>query len=190
MVPSLESQGIAVTNPEATSGGRFEETPLVTAADYDAAAVDLRNRLTGELAAYLRAPGDAPDGYTVYPGTATLGPVTLEPSAEEVVARPLAEFTLAGSAVARVLAVDESAVDEVARARLLAAVPEGLAILEETVEVGHGDGRADGSTVAFVGHRFGAGRDGRRRRERCWTGSLACRFLMLRPYWRGSGQRP
>jgi len=155
VVPSLESQGISVTNPEATSGGRFEETPRVTAADYDAAAVDLRNRLTGELASYLRAPEDAPEGYTVYPGTATLGPLTLEPSAEEVVARPLTEFTLSGSARARVLAVDESAVDRVARARLLAAVPEGRAIIDETVEVGHSDGRADGATVTFVGTASG-----------------------------------
>ncbi|MEX1294604.1 MAG: baseplate J/gp47 family protein, partial [Candidatus Limnocylindrales bacterium] len=125
IVPSLEGQGITVSNPEPTGGGRFEQTPLVIAADYDEAAVDLRNRLTGELAAYLRDPVDAPDGTTVYPGTAVLGPVTLEPAAAAVVGRSVAEFELTGSAQARVVAVDEDLVDEVLRARLLAAVPEG-----------------------------------------------------------------
>ncbi len=151
VVPSLESQGIAVTNPEATGGGRFEQTSLVTAADYDAAAVDLRNRLTGELAAYLREPADAPAGSTVYPGTAVLGPVSLEPPAEDVVGRVGTDFRLAGSAVARVLAVDEAMVDEVMRTRLLAAVPAGLALLEGSVEVGHEGGSADTSGVTFAG---------------------------------------
>jgi hypothetical protein len=155
VVPSLESQGIAVSNAEPTSGGRFEETPLVTAADYDAAAVDLRNRLSGELAAYLRDPLDAPEGSTVYPGSAILGPVTLEPAAEDVVGRARAEFTLAGSALARVLAVDEAVVDEVVRSRLLAAVPAGLAMLDGSVEVGHGEGSADASGVTFVGSASG-----------------------------------
>jgi len=155
VVPSLESQGIAVSNPDPTSGGRFEATPLVTAADYDAAAVDLRNRLTGELAAYLRDPVDAPEGSTVYPGSAVLGPLTLEPTADEVVGRADAEFRLAGSAQARVLAVDESAVDEVARVRLLAAVPAGLAIVADTLEIGHGEGTADGAAVAFGGTASG-----------------------------------
>ena len=40
----------------------------IAAADYDEAAVDLRNRLTGELAAYLRDPVDAPEGTTLEEG--------------------------------------------------------------------------------------------------------------------------
>ncbi len=158
VVPSLESQGITVSNPAPTSGGRFQQTPLVTAADYDEAAVDLRNRLTGELAAYLRDPVDSPEGYTVYPGTAVLGPVTLEPAADELVGQSVSEFVLTGSADARVVAVDEDVVDEVARARLLAAVPAGLAILLESVQVGHSDGSADGTDVAFTGTASGQAR--------------------------------
>ncbi len=60
VVPSLEGQGISVSNPAATSGGRFEERPQVTAADYDAAAVDLQNRLAGALVAHLRDPANTP----------------------------------------------------------------------------------------------------------------------------------
>jgi hypothetical protein len=155
LVPSLESQGIAVSNPEPTEGGRFEASPLVTAADYDAAAVDLRNRLTGELATYLRDPVDAPEGTTVFPGTAVLGPVTLEPEAADVVGRAVADFELTGSAVASVLAVDERMVDAIARSRLLAAVPADHAILAETVDIERGSGTADGLAVVFLGTASG-----------------------------------
>jgi hypothetical protein len=155
VVPSLESQGITVSNPAPTAGGRFEETPLVTAADYDAAAVDLRNRLTGELAAYLRDPVDAPAGFTVFPGTATLGPVTLQPPAEEVVGQRQGQFELAGSAQARVVAVDEAAVDELARARLRSAVPARLVLIADSVRVERDPGRAEGSDVAFSGRASG-----------------------------------
>jgi hypothetical protein len=155
VVPSLESQGIGVSNPEATGGGRSEASPRVTAADYDSAVVDLRNRLTGELAVYLRDPLDAPEGVTVFPGSAVLGPLTLAPSAEEVVGRPVSSFELSGSAQASVLAVDETVVDSVVRARLLAGVPAGQAILEETIRIGHGEGSADGLAVTFTGTAAG-----------------------------------
>ncbi len=35
LVPSLEAQGITVSNPEATTGGRFEETLVITQEDYE-----------------------------------------------------------------------------------------------------------------------------------------------------------
>ncbi len=155
LVPDLAGQGITVSNPEAMSGGLLESTPLVTAADYVAAEAELINRLNDDMRAYLRDPVGAPAGYTVYPGTATLGPVTLVPTEDEVVGVALARFELAGSATARVLAVDESAVDEVARARLSAAVPAGLVLLARTVEIGHGEGNADGDTVAYIGTAIG-----------------------------------
>jgi hypothetical protein len=120
--------------------------------------VDLRNRLTGELAAYLRDPIDAPEGTTVYPGTAVLGPVSLEPAADEVVGRTMAEFDLVGSAEARVVAVDETVVDEVVRARLLNAVPAGLSMLPGTVAIERGTGVADGVDVAFDGTATGRAR--------------------------------
>ena len=61
VLPWSTGEELAVSNPEATSGGAFEQTPIVTQEDYDAAAVDLQNRLLGALAAYLGDPAnDAP----------------------------------------------------------------------------------------------------------------------------------
>jgi hypothetical protein len=155
IVPSLEGQGIAVSNPEPTSGGRFVASSLVTAADYDAAAVDLRNRLTGELAVYLRDPVDAPEGSTVYPGTAVLGTVELTPVADEIVGQAASAFELTGAVTASVLAVDEAIVDAVVRSQLLAGVRAGQAMIDESVEVSHGEGIADGPNVVFVGTAAG-----------------------------------
>ncbi len=157
VVPSLESQGISVNNPEATSGGRFEETPVVLAADYDAAAVDLQNRLAGQLAAYLRDPANTPPGLTLFTETARLGPVNHQPRAEDLLGSNAPEFTLSGSVAAQVLAVDETLVDEVLEDRLLGALPEGTTILPGSVSLGHGEGRVDGERIAFEGTAAGTG---------------------------------
>jgi len=151
VVTSLEDQGISVTNPEPTTGGRMKVTPQVTAQDYDAAAADLQNRLAGALAAYLRDPANTPEGLTLFAGTAQRGPVTHLPPAGEVVGSDSAEFTLGGSVVASVMAVDEQLVDEVTRARLLEAVPEGMSILVDSVSVTTGEGSPDGERIRFVG---------------------------------------
>jgi hypothetical protein len=155
IAPSLEGQGISVSNPRPTRGGRFEESPRVTASDYDAAAVDLQNRLAGALVSYLRDPANTPEGLTLYPETALLGAVTHSPPFEELVGSAMADFTLTGSATARVLAVDESHVDEVARARLLATVPEDHRILPDSVTIDHDAGRVDGQRITFEGRAEG-----------------------------------
>jgi hypothetical protein len=151
IVPSLEVQGISVSNPEPTSGGRFEEDPLITAADYDAAAVDLRNRLSGELAAYLRDASNVPEGLTLFAETALLGQVVLMPPARELVGATAPEFELAASAAASALAVDESAIGTVLRARLDMALPDGMRLLDGTVSVEHDEGTVEGDRIAYLG---------------------------------------
>jgi hypothetical protein len=149
VVPSLEEQGISVRNPEATSGGRFERSPRVTAEDYDAAAVDLQNRLAGALVAYLRDAADTPAELTVFAETAQLGPVSYTPAFEDIVGAAADEFELSGEVVASVLAVDTGLVDEVTRARLQAALPEGMALLPDSLSLEHGEGAADGQRIHF-----------------------------------------
>ncbi|MEA2025683.1 MAG: baseplate J/gp47 family protein [Chloroflexota bacterium] len=151
IVPSLENQGISVSNPEATSGGRVEETPVVTTQDYDAAAVDLQNRLAGALAAHLEDPASVPEGLTVYAETAQPGTVRLDPPADALVGTDVGEFELSGEVVASVLAVDTRLVDEVTQARLLAAMPEGADLLAGSLTVGHGEGSAEGQLIRFSG---------------------------------------
>jgi hypothetical protein len=149
VVPSLEDQGISVTNPEPTSGGRLEQTPRVTPADYDAAAADIQNRLAGALAAYLRDPANVPAGLTLFPDTAEPGPVSHPSGSDRVIGSGDAEFTLRGSLAATVLGVDASLVEQVGRARLAAAVPQDLVLLADRVHIDVGPGKADGQRIGF-----------------------------------------
>jgi hypothetical protein len=149
IVPSLESQDISVSNPEPTSGGRFDQTTVILASDYDAAAVDLQNRLAGQLAAYLRDPANTPAGLTLFTETARLGPVTNRPSGDELVGKEASDFKLSGSVAAQVLAVDERLVDEVARSRLLAMLPAGSTLLTGSLAMTHGEGTVDGDRILF-----------------------------------------
>ncbi len=152
IVPSLENQGISVSNPETTTGGRIEATPVVTTQDYDAAAVDLQNRLAGALAAHLEDPANVPEGLTLYAETAQPGAVRLDPPADAIVGTDVAEFELSGEVVASVLAVDTGLVDELTQARLLAAVPEGMDLLTGSLSVEHGEGSAEGQRIRFSGN--------------------------------------
>ncbi len=151
LVPSLEAQGIGVSNPEATSGGRYEETPVVTQEDYEAALADLQNRLVGELAARLRDPERLPEDLTVFTGTAEPGIVEHQPAADEVVGSRAAEFTLSGDLAAHVLAVDERSVDALARSIVLAELPDGMAVLPGRLSVQTGDGVAEDGGIRFDG---------------------------------------
>jgi hypothetical protein len=151
LVPSLEAQGVTVSNPEATSGGRYEETSFVTQEDYDSALADFHNRLVGELAARLRDPERLPEDLTVFRGTAQPGTVELRPSADELVGSRSAEFTLAGDLAAHVLAVDERSVDALARSIVLAELPEGMAVLPGQLSVETGDGVAEDGGIRFDG---------------------------------------
>ena len=149
VLPILDEQGISVRNPEPTTGGRFEQSPRITAEDYDAAAVELQNRLAGELVAYLRDPANMPDDLAVFAETAQLGSVRYTPAFEELVGSADAEFKLSGEAEAGVLAVDTGLVDEVTRARLQAALPEGMTLLADSVIIEHEEGVADGQRIRF-----------------------------------------
>jgi hypothetical protein len=151
LAPSLEAQGITVSNPEATTGGRYEETLVITQEDYEAALADLQNGLMGELAARLRDPERLPDDLTVFTGTAEPGPVEHQPPADELVGSRAAEFTLAGDLAAHVLAVDERSVDALARSIVLAELPEGMAVLPGRLSVKTGDGVAGDGGIRFDG---------------------------------------
>lgn len=151
VVPSLQDQGISVSNPEPTSGGRFEETRVVTQADYDAALADLQNRLVGELVARLRDPEDVAEDLTIFTSTARPGDVDHQPPAEEIVGRAADEFDLAGDLAAHVLAVDEQLVTDMARSVVLAELPEGMAVLPGQLFVETGEGIAADGGIRFDG---------------------------------------
>ncbi len=150
IVPSLEGQGVSVTNPDPTSGGRREDSPVITQEDWQAAAIDLRNRLAGELAARVRDPALAPTGRAVYPETARLGEVVTAPSEEDLVGQAVAEFSLRGSATGEVLAVDERLVEQVAAMRLASQVPAGMKLDPATLRTDPGVGSVRGDEVSYA----------------------------------------
>jgi hypothetical protein len=151
VVPSLESQDIRVTNPEPTVGGLVETHPVVTAQDYDAAAVDLQNRLAGALAAYLREPADVPPELQLFPETARQGAVQLDPPASEVVGAGLDAFELAATSSATTVAVDPRLALEVIGARVQAAAPTGTRLVPETLRVEVADGVVEAAAIRFIG---------------------------------------
>ena len=117
--------------------------------DYDAAAVDLQNRLAGALAAYLRDPANMPEGLTLFAETARPGAGRcIEPlRGRRHRHRALRSSRSAARSWRSVLAVDTRLVDAVlhgtaARAR----VPEGCRILAESVRVGARGGQRGRST--------------------------------------------
>jgi hypothetical protein len=148
VVPSLEALGIGVVNPAETTGGSRQEIPVVTQDDYDAAVVDLQNRLTGKLAEQVTA-GVAPAGFIAYPESAARGEVTSLPIAEAVVGQPLERFELAADALATVLAVDPTKVSEVARAHLTGQVAEGEALIEGSLRTEPGQGVVEDGRIRF-----------------------------------------
>lgn len=156
IVPSLESQGISVTNPEPTSGGAREESPVITRDDYDAAATDLSNRLAGELARRLRDPGSAPEGLALFPETARLGEIEHLPPPDELVGRSVESFDLSASVTAQALAVDESLVDAVAVARLARQAPAGTTLVRSSVRTEAGTGAARGDVINYAASAEGS----------------------------------
>jgi hypothetical protein len=150
-VPDLEAQGITASNPDATAGGRRDETPFVTQEDYELALAQLQNALMGELAARLRDPERLAEGLTVFTDTAQPGTLTHLPAAEELVGSQAAEFTLRGELAASVLAVDERSVDSLARSIVLAELPEGMSVMPGRLSVQTGDGVPEDGGIRFDG---------------------------------------
>jgi hypothetical protein len=148
-VPTLDAQGIAVSNPEPTAGGRLETTRFVTREDYERAAVDVRNLLRGALTSYQQAPTGLPAGLTVFAETATPGEVVLDPPPDELVGATGSEFRLGGSMAAEVLAVDEAAVTEMVERALVDEAPPDMAVVPETVAIDTNVGVPDEQGIRF-----------------------------------------
>lgn len=154
--PSLVDQGISVSNPAATTGGRTETAPLVEPRDFDDAVVNLGEALEGKLAAWVRDPANAPAGLTVFPETAERGPLDLQPQAGDVVGTTVDGFVLSATATGEVLAVDEALVDELLETRLRSSLPEAMALREASIVVEHEPGEVDeGDRIRFSGRASG-----------------------------------
>lgn len=119
---SISSQLVSVNNPSPTSGGERNEAKVVTRADYNAAVAALTGRLADALSAAIAQPNAIPRGLTAYPATATYGEPTVEQDSTQLVGTVAPSFDLALNATGQVIAVNESLIDQIAAARLDAAL--------------------------------------------------------------------
>jgi hypothetical protein len=138
-----------VTNPDATSGGKRDEFPRVVQADITAATKALDAQLAAAFAEQLADPSLAADGTTVFPDTARLGDATYSVDPATLVGQEIESFELGASATGTVLAVDESAVEQVAEENIAPQVQAGYALVDGSSQVQPSPGEVDEGVITF-----------------------------------------
>ena len=149
IVPAdLAPQLISVTNPDAMTGGKHVETQVVSQDDYDGAVATLTTNLQSALATALADPASVPRGLVVYPATAQLGASQPDQDGTTLVGVDEATFALALDASARVVAVNESPINDVAQARLRSVLKPGQKLVSDVSATNDG-GSVVGQTVVY-----------------------------------------
>jgi hypothetical protein len=146
---SLSAQLVSVRNPEAISGGQRIEDKLITQADYDAALAALTGRLALALGSALADPNAIPRGLTAYPETASHDEGQVDQPAGALVDTLAPSFTLSLDATGQVLAVNESLIDQIAVARLDAALSPGQELVGDQPTVNHGPGEVAHDLISY-----------------------------------------
>jgi hypothetical protein len=149
VVPAdLAPQLISVTNPDAMTGGKHVETQVVSQDDYDGAVATLTTNLQSALATALADPASVPRGLVVYPATAQLGASQPDQDGTTLVGVDEATFALALDASARVVAVNESPINDIAQARLRSVLKPGQKLVSDVSATNDG-GSVVGQTVVY-----------------------------------------
>ncbi len=138
-----------VTNPDATKGGKRDEFPRVVQADIDAATKAVQDQLRQDFDAKVADPALASGGSTVFAGTATLGAITFSVDPKTLLGKEVATFDLGVSASGTVLAVDESAVTEVAGAEIADHVDPGYRLVDGSSKVTPSPGEVADGQISF-----------------------------------------
>ena len=138
-----------VTNPEETTGGKRDEFPRVVQADITAATKAIDAQLAAAFAQQLADPNLAADGTTVFPETATLGEATYSVDPASLLGGEVETFELGATATGTVLAVDESAVQQVAEENIGPQVQAGYTLVEGSSEVQPSPGQVEAGVIAF-----------------------------------------
>lgn len=150
VVPGTYDPGLVlVTNPAPTSGGLREEFPLVAEEDVTAAIAVLTAQLDAQLAEASADPPGLPAGAVAYPETARRGDPVPSELAADLVGREVETFELALTAEGHVVAADPAPLTQIALDRLIAEVPAGMAVREDSLLVEVGQGVVVGETVRF-----------------------------------------
>ncbi len=138
-----------VNNSAPTSGGTHTETLVVAQKDIDKATATLSQRLASDLAAVLANPAGVLPDVTVFPETKALTkPVpTVDPAT--LLGRATTTFTYGLTATGSVTTVDESAVRDVAEARLRAGVGPDHDLVRDSLRISVGRGSVLDAAIVF-----------------------------------------
>ena len=145
----IVAQLVRVTNPQATSGGERVETLVVTRADYDAAVAELQQVLDAQLASALADPESTPRGLRMFPETAAREQPTMDLAAGDLVGQAVEVFSLSAASRGTVLAVEESAVAEIAADQLAASLTLGVRLFPDSVVTTMGEPRIVGGRIVY-----------------------------------------
>jgi len=145
----LTTQQVSASNAKATSGGSRTEFTQVTAKDVDAAVKALEVEATRAFASQVTANEGVPAGQTLFPETASLGPIAYDPDPEGLVGDEVESFELTATATGTATAVDVAQVESIAEQRLLDNVAPGARLVLGSVVVTRGDPIVTGSVVTF-----------------------------------------
>jgi hypothetical protein len=138
-----------VTNPDATSGGKRDEFPRIVQADITAATKAVDAQLAAAFAEQLADPSLAADGTTVFPETATLADPTYSVDPTTLLGQEVETFELGATATGTVLAVDESAVAQVAEENIAPQVQAGYSLVDGSSQVQPSPGEVDEGVITF-----------------------------------------
>lgn len=145
----IVAQLVRVTNPQATSGGERVETLVVTRADYDAAVAELQQVLDSQLASALADPETTPRGLRLFPETAAREQPTMDVAAGDLVGQAVEVFSLSAASRGTVLAVEESAIAEIAADQLAASMAPGARLFPDSVVTTMGEPRIVGGRIVY-----------------------------------------
>ncbi|HSH21967.1 MAG TPA: baseplate J/gp47 family protein, partial [Candidatus Caenarcaniphilales bacterium] len=146
---SLSAALVSVRNPRPTSGGRREDTVVVTAEDYEAAFEALVQQLPAELQRVLADPSTTPRGLTTYPASARTAEPLADVAAVDLVGTAGEEFRLAVESSVTVLAVNEGLVDQAITERITAEVPVGATLHGDGITIQREPGSVVGNTIVY-----------------------------------------
>lgn len=136
IVPRGEDpKALKVVNKAPTTGGTYEEFPVVAQEDVDAALEQLTVAIEIAFRGLLADPSLEPSGATLLIETAVLGEATPSEDPTVFVGQEVEAFTLGLGASATVLAVDPTPIRPMAEGIARASVQEGFELVAGSIEV-------------------------------------------------------
>jgi hypothetical protein len=147
--PVLDQVQVKGTNPQPTIGGKKTQSPVVTRTDYDNAVQVLTRQLQAQLGVALKDPATTPRGLTLFPETGTLGKVTTDKTASDVVGSATGSFDLTAESSSSALAVDQAQIEAVAATQLIDSAPKDVQVFADTVKTQVSPGIVNGDRLVF-----------------------------------------